>query len=174
MKQRLPQSESAYLNSLSHSQGLTRDRVRDLCKIGWSFAAIAEAFDPPKSRSSIRSWSLSTQPPLTHNHPLLPSPSSSSSIAAAESSTFAKPKRERRVYIPSSPALTSAEKERIKAVAPLARRYRARANPTGVYASANQELTQISRGAYSRGVSITELATAAGVTYRAMARRLGK
>lgn len=191
MKQRLPQSESAYLNSLSHSQGLTRDRVRDLCASGWSLAAIAEAFDPPKSRSSIRAWSLSTQPPLAHTHPPLPSPPSSSlasvsaSIPAAEAfglptqtQTETKTKTKfvvrRRVYDANKPKLSPSDKRKISRLAPLARRYRARTSPNGTYAVANRELTETCKNLYYRGASVRELSLAAGVTYRAMARRLGR
>jgi hypothetical protein len=51
--------------------------------------------------------------------------------------------------------------------------YRARANPSGKYAIANNELTSLCKDLYQRGASIKELALAAGVTYRAMARRVG-
>lgn len=168
----LPAAECDFLRVLKSEELYAR--AQELHSVGWSVTAIANAFDPPRPRSTVHTW-LSRPHTITHTRPL-PSPSSSSSsIAAAENSTTrAKPKRERRLYVPSSPALTAAEKDRIKTIAPLARRYRARANPNGVYASANDELTKISSEAYSRGVSITELATAAGVTYRAMARRLGK
>lgn len=168
----LPAAECDFLRVLIGEELYAR--AKELHSVGWSVTAIANAWDPPRPRSTVHTW-LSRPHTTTHTRPL-PSPSSSSSstsIAAAEKSTSRK-KRERRVYAPSSPALTAAEKERIIVIAPLARRYRARANPNGVYASANEELTRISSEAYSRGVSITELATAAGVTYRAMARRLGR
>jgi hypothetical protein len=171
-RQVLPQDECLYLRGLSGTA--LRARVQELNTAGWSLAAIGNAFDPPRGRSTVRSWTVPPTQSLTPSRPI-PSPSSSLSsslIAAAENNT--PPKRERRVYTPSSPALAAAEKDRIKVVAPLARRYRARANPNGVYASANDELTSIARNAYLRGVAISELAAAAGVTYRAMARRLGK
>lgn len=173
-RQVLPQDECLYLRGLSGAE--LRARVQELHFAGWSLASIGNAFDPPRGRSTVRSWTVPHTQSLTHRP--IPSPSSSSQnslIAAAENSTTpSRPKRERRVYTPSSPALTASEKERIKVVAPLARRYRARANPNGVYASANDELTKIAREAYLRGTPISELAAAAGVTYRAMARRLGK
>lgn len=177
----LPAAECDFLRVLMREELYAR--AQELHRVGWSVTAIANAFDPPKPRSTVHTW-LSRPHTITHSRPL-PSPSSSSSssrssIAAAENSTSdfssskLKLKRERRTYTPSAPALSAAEKDRIKVIAPLARRYRARANPNGVYASANTELTQISLEAYSRGVSVAELAAAAGVTYRAMARRLGR
>jgi hypothetical protein len=167
----LPAAECDFLRVLMNEELYAR--AQELHGVGWSVTAIANAFDPPRPRSTVHTW-LSRPHTITPSRPI-PSPSSSLSsslIAAAEKST--QPKRERRVYTPSSPALAAAEKDRIKVVAPLARRYRARANPNGVYASANDELTSIARKAYLRGVAISELAAAAGVTYRAMARRLGK
>jgi hypothetical protein len=172
-RQILPEDECLFLRGLAGTE--LRARVQELNTAGWSLAAIGNAFDPPRGRSTVRSWTVPPTQSLTHTRSI-PSPSSSHSqnslIAAAENST--PPKRERRVYTPSSPALLSAERDRIVMIAPLARRYRARANPNGVYASANDELTSIAHKAYSRGVAISELAAAADVTYRAMARRLGK
>jgi hypothetical protein len=173
----LPSSECDFLRVLKKEELYAR--AQELHRAGWSVTAIANAFDPPRPRSTVHTW-LSRTHTITHSQalplPLSSSFSSSSSIAAAENNISGAmiSKRERRVYTPSSPRLLSAEKERIKTVAPLARMYRARANPNGVYASANNELTKIAEEAYARGVAISELASAAGVTYRAMARRLGK
>lgn len=191
MKQRLPEYEGAYLNSLP--QHLIRDRVRDLATDGWSLAAIAEAFNPPKSRSSIRAWALSKQPAITHTHPPLPpsppissSPSSSSSLsstipAATVSSpkvTAAAPKARvkvrRRVYDPTQPRISQAQRKKISRLAPLARRHRARTSPNNTYTRANAELTDLCKNLYYSGASVRELSLAAGVTYRAMARRLGR
>ena len=182
MKQRLPEYEGAYLNSLP--QHLIRDRVRDLATDGWSLAAIAEAFDPPKSRSSIRAWSVSKSPRTTHTHPSLPpspfSPSSSSDkqIPAREkSSVFAsapKVKIRRRVYDPTQPKISPAQKKKIARLAPLARRHRARTGANNTYTRANRELTDVCKSLYYSGASVRELSLAAGVTYRAMARRLGR
>lgn len=180
MKQRLPESERAYLSSLT-SSSLIRDRARDLCAHGWSLAAVADAFSPPKTRSSIRAWALSTVPPVPHNHPPIPaSPLSSSSslITAGEKSDFAADTRKtikrRRVYDPANPKISSTQKKKISSLAPLARRYRARTSPNGTYARANQELTELCKDLYRTGASVRELSKAAGVTYRAMARRIGK
>lgn len=74
---------------------------------------------------------------------------------------------------PAAPAhLEPDERSRISSLAPVARRYRARANPRGEIALSNAELTEICTRAHSRGVSIPELAAAAGVTYKAMERRV--
>jgi hypothetical protein len=80
--------------------------------------------------------------------------------------------RNRRSFNPREPKLSSVESSLLAGLAPLARRYRARANPLGEYARANSELTRLCKHYYSKGVSLTELAQAAGVTYKAMERRV--
>lgn len=179
MKQRLPDYERAYLNSLP--QNLVRDRVRDLAQGGWSLVAIAEAFSPPKTRSSIRAWALSKHTPSPHSHPPVPSVSSSLSSSFASTSTITaaensgpRTRTPRRVYDPVNPKVPPAQKKKISQLAPLARRYRARTSPNGTYAKANQELTATCITLYRSGASVRELALAAGVTYRAMARRIGR
>lgn len=198
MKERLPEGECVYLGTLSGAP--LRARARALYESGWSLAAIAEAFDPPKQRSSVRAWVLSNSPvPATHTQPPLPpSPSPSSSnktIAAAEklnppsltpSATPPTPsaaevvsrqrrdRRNRRVFDPTKPRISPAQKKKIAHLAPLARRYRAKTSPNGTYARANVELTDLCKNLYYSGASVRELSNAASVTYRAMARRLGR
>jgi hypothetical protein len=186
MKQRLPESERAYLSSIVESPAL-KDRIRDLCADGWSLAAIAEAFNPPKSRSSIRACAISKSPRTSHTHPSLPpSPSFSSSsnkqIPAREKSSVSasgrtptpKVKIRRRVYDPTQPKISPAQKKKIARLAPLARRHRARTGANNTYTRANRELTDVCKSLYYSGASVRELSLAAGVTYRAMARRLGR
>ena len=184
MKDRLPEGECVYLGTLSGVP--LKARARALHQSGWSLAAIAEAFDPPRQRSSVRAWVLSNVPAPDTQPPLPPSPSSSSSssyssIVARESSVSSssetvktKTKVPRRIYNPASPRISSAQKNKIATLAPLARRYRARTSPNGTYARANNELTDLCKNLYYKGTSVRELSLAAGVTYRAMARRLGR
>ncbi len=166
---KLPDDEVKVLVSCSGDP--LRARVRALREAGWTFAAIADAWTPPKQRSSIRALS---QQPTKSPLPIVPSPPSSSShsshLAAAEKSRHS---RARRFYNPSSPKISKDDARTIARLAPLARRYRARANPTGAYALANEELTQLCISLYRSGASVLELASAANVTYRAMARRIG-
>lgn len=63
-------------------------------------------------------------------------------------------------------------KERIKELSVLSRRYRAKTAPDSPLALANRELTEIALTLYHRGVPAAEIAKVAGVTYRAMARRI--
>ena len=183
----LPESERELLGRLSGAA--LRARCAELRQLGWTLEAIGAAFTPPKSRSTIHAWTLSSLPPKapkTQLSPLLPPPLKS--IAAAEKSTppapappakkaaraSGLPPRERRVFDNESPKVPENLQKKIAQLAPLARRYRARANPSGAYAMANEELTELCASLHSSGVSVRELSQAAGVTYRAMARRLGR
>lgn len=181
----------------SLSGAALRTRCAILRQSGWTLEAIGAAFTPPKSRSTIHAWTLSTppSPPPLPSPPLLSLPLPLQSIAAAERSTLSshtpapapapapakRPRRpeglaprERRVFDDESPRIPQNLQKKIAQLAPLARRYRARANPNGAYAMANDELTEICISLHRSGVSVRELSQAAGVTYRAMARRLGR
>lgn len=183
-RQVLPESECELLRALAGPD--LKARARDLVEAGWSLASIANAFDPPKQRSSVRAWvTAPPRPTTTHNLPPIPSSSSSSSsvIAAADLSRsgthahaagHAHAHVRRRVYNPEAPVLPPRTRDRIASLAPLARRYRARTSPDSPLARANVELTETCARLYSSGASVRELSLAAGVTYRAMARRLGR
>ena len=187
-KMSLPPDEVLFLRSLSGK--ILRARVSELFYLGWSLAAIAEAFDPPRARATIRSWVTPSSTP----YPSRPTPSSSSlsssssslPITAAENSSSPapspapspaltlspKPREERRIYDPRSPQLSIAAARKIADLAPVARQHRAGAAPTGRYAVANDELNRLCRLHFERGASIRELALAAGVSYKAMERRV--
>lgn len=171
VKQVIPPEERLFLRELSKLDRMSR--VRQLYQAGWTLAAIGNAFNPPKQRSTIYSWV--TAPPRTNTLPPPPSPSSSSSLStfsAAEKSRLAPTREYRRT--PVSSAISAKDLSEIQYLSPLAQRYRARANPTGIYAESNIRLTSLCERLYSEGVTVTELAKAASVTYRAMARRLGR
>lgn len=161
------------------SGDVLRARVQALREAGWTLASIADAWTPPKQRSSIRL--LATTPTTTPlpivSSPPPPSSSDSSSLTAAEkknpAATSRRHRRARRFYTQGSPKISKDDARTLRRLAPLARRYRARANPNGAYAVANTELTGLCIVLYRNGVSVQELAETAGVTYRAMARRLG-
>ena len=194
-RQVLPHEECLVLRSLS---GVAlRARVQALHAQGWSLAAIGNAFDPPRRRSTIRTW---VTPQTAPHNPSLPDSSSdsdanTSTIATGGKSELVPPpppvppvpsslealsrasiqsEKRRRVYDRSNPKVSTSQKRKLSTLAPLARRYRARTSPHGTYARANQELTELCKDLYLSGASVRELSLAAGVTYRAMARRLGR
>jgi hypothetical protein len=153
----LPKSEADFLASLSKEQ-LWR-RVKDLNDAGWTLQSIADAFDPPRRRSTIRSWVIKDTPECEF-------------ITATPTPPQPKPKSRRKR--PKSPGIPHDEQLRIARLSPLARRFRARTNPSSTSFTANQELTSIAGLLYNKGVTVSELARASGVTYRAMKRRVDK
>ena len=195
-KKRLPESEVIFLRGLRGSR--LHARAIALHDAGWPLASIGEALDPPRGRSTVRTWVTrpTTTSPQTDIFPLPPSPSSPSSdssystlpaaekeplptspsSSAASSATLpaaeaARPTRLRR-YDPDNPSLTPYAKNRIRDLAPVARRYRSGMSDYSDAAQANMELTIVCRSSYTSGVTIRELAEAAGVTYKAMERRV--
>jgi hypothetical protein len=153
----LPKSEAEFLASLSKEQ-LWR-RVKDLNDAGWTLQSIADAFNPPRRRSTIRSWVIKDTPECEF-------------ITATPTPPQAKPKSRRKR--PKSPGIPLDEQLHIARLSPVARRFRARTNPSSVSFTANQELTNIAGLLYNKGVTVSELARASGVTYRAMKRRVDK
>ena len=153
----LPKSEAIFLASLSKEQ-LWR-RVKDLNDAGWTLQSIADAFDPPRRRSTIRSWVIKDTPEC---------------IFVTATPTPPQPKAKSRRKRPRSPGIPHDEQLRIARLSPLARRFRARTNPSSTSFTANQELTHIAGLLYNKGVTVSELARASGVTYRAMKRRVDK
>jgi len=153
----LPKSEALFLASLSKEQ-LWR-RVKDLNDAGWTLQSIADAFSPPRRRSTIRSWVIKDMPECQF-FTATPNPP--------------QPKAKSRRKRPRSPGIPHDEQLRIARLSPLARRFRARTNPSSVSFTANQELTHIAGLLYNKGVTVSELARASGVTYRAMKRRVDK
>ena len=179
-KQVLPHSEREFLAVLKGDE--LKGRVKSLHKAGWTLQAISQAFTPPKQRSTLHSWTQTKAKPVL-SPPLPPLPLASSSSFSSSSSISTLPTAENsdlsqtrayRMYDTDAPVLSKSVHNRIAKIAPVARRYRSKANPNGAYKEANDELTSIVKEQYARGVSIRELCLAAGVTYRAMARRLGR
>jgi len=160
--QPIPPEEAEYLNSLSPDDLV--QRANELYQSGWTLAAIGEALNPPRSRSTIRSWVLRYQLPEDRNNRKTPPPTPSPQYA-----THPDGYQSRR---PKSPGILPDELELIKELAPIARTYRARMPNSSSAAVANDRLTGICIRLYNSGVSIRELANAAGVTYRAMVKRL--
>jgi hypothetical protein len=84
------------------------------------------------------------------------------------------PKRGYQRKKPLSPGISDENTQRLRYLAPLARNYRSGMGLSSLQGSANTELTELATNLHLEGVSIAELARASGVTFRAMARRLGK
>lgn len=146
--QPLPQSEAEYLLSLSSTA--LKARCYNLYESGWTLSAIGAPLNKP--RSTVRSWVTSGPYPRQDT-----------------------PIPEDRTYIPKKPAnpgISEADQLRIQQLAPLARRYRAKLPETHASTLANQELTDLCFTLHNQGVPLQDLADVAGVTYRAMYRRV--
>jgi hypothetical protein len=169
----VPPAERALLAALSGPA--LSERLRGLFEAGWSLSSLAEALPTPRPRTTVRSWITSrprpplASPPLKRALPLPPVPSPFSAPAEPDARPvrrFSAPRRGRRLGL--DPATCS----EISTLAPLARRHRSRTGPLSPARIANESLTRLTRDLYGRGASIPELAEAAGVTYRAMRRRV--
>lgn len=162
--QDLPQTEVTALRSLGEGIALYI-RCRNLYEAGWTLRAIGDALDPKRPRSTVRTWvtkefqygtTLYTQ----YNGPL-PIP---------ELATPAHYEKK----TPPSPGISPSDLDFIAAWAPEARKYRSGMPSSSEPALDNVRLTELVLRLHEEGVPVRELANAAGVTYRAMARRLGK
>lgn len=160
--QNLPGHEVTLLQTLTGKA--LHERAAVLYAQGWTLDSIGRALNPPRPRSTVRVWVTAQQnsPATLPTSQPAPSP-----VIPARALRAPRPKR-------VSPGIPPETSERIAALAPIARRYRARVSPASQPAIANAELTRLCTTLYASGVTIRELANAANVTYRAMARRLGR
>lgn len=158
--QTLPENEAADL--LSRKGFDLYKRIHELYEAGWTLRAIGEAFTPPKPRSTIQSWAEKGRK-ITNEPPTTP-------ISAPKFRTPA-------VYVPVkpvSPGISPADRTAIQNLAPVAQRFRSGMHPDHPASQANQLLTEICVRLYESHVPISELARTAGVTHRAMAKRIGR
>lgn len=158
--QTLPEDEGADL--LTRRGFDLYKRVYELYQAGWTLRAIGEVFDPPKPRSTIQSWAEKGRK-LTDEAPTTP-------ISAPKFRTPA-------VYVPvkpASPGISPADVRAIQHLAPVAQKFRSGMHPDHPASQANQILTAICVRLYESHVPISELARTAGVTHRAMAKRIGR
>lgn len=154
--QSLPIDETIQLQTLQHD--LLYARVAALYNAGWPLRAIGEAFSPPKARSSVANMVERAY---------------GATLPTVEAPTLSTPP----VYVPikaPSPGIPVVDLTQIAALAPRARKYRAGMSSAHRVSIANQDLTLLCQRLYDSGVTIKELADAASVTYRAMAKRLGR
>jgi len=155
----LPQSEVDLLNKLDRRRLLSR--VHQLYHAGWTLSAIGNAFTPPKGRSTIKAWVDQND---TYNQIDVPIPNP----------THKTPKNGYQRLTPVSPGVPPITAEQLRQLAPVAQQYRARTPSGSQPAIANALMNQIIRDLRSIDVSIADIARAAGVTHRAIAKRVFK
>jgi hypothetical protein len=146
--QNLPSTEVENLLSLSGNE--LKARCYNLYQAGWTLAAIGAPLN--KARSTIRSWVTSGP----YNKQDVPVPDDRSYI----------PKK------PQNPGISPAEADTIRRLAPQARKYRAKLPEGHAATIANRKLTNLCVSLNQKGVPLQDLADVAGVTYRAMYRRV--
>ena len=157
--QQLPPQEVELLNSLD-KDALTA-RVHDLFQAGWSLQSIGDSLLPKRPKTTIRTWVQRMSPSLELKR--IDAPIPAPKIRDAEGDQKSRK---------DSPGIQPDTLEIIQELAPTARAYRARMARTSAAAVANDRLTALCILQYQNGVSIKELAQAAGVTYRAMYKRI--
>jgi len=158
--QSLPANEIVLLNSLTGWELF--QRARYLYNVGWTLRSIGEAFEPPRARSTVRYW-INTPLPIAGFEGYSDLPTTPIPTLATPATTSRKPRR----------VLTPMEYHEVAALAPIARKYRATMNAGHPSAKANRQLTELCvRLHHEERVTIRDLAEAAGVSYRAMARRV--
>lgn len=160
--QPLPIREAAFLNSLSHDDVMAR--VYELYQAGWTLQSIGDALIPPRPRSTVRSWVLRFELPEEA------APIDPTAVPAPRYQTHAEGYQKKR----NSPGILPDELALIQELAPVARRFRAKVSTSDRTRVANDQLTAVCLRLYYKGVTVSELAKAAGVTYRAMVKRLNK
>lgn len=162
--QSIPKKEADFLNSLTGPN--LHKRVASLFHAGWTLASIGEALDPPKGRSTIKSW-VDRYP----QRDLLLTLDVSSDVPIPRLRT---PDGGYQRLTPVSPGVPSDVADVLKNIAPIAKNYRARMSSVTAEYRANQEMDRIVRELRDNDVSIADIARAAGVTHRAISRRLKK
>ena len=159
----LPDDEIRFLRALLPEQQKTR--LKALWEIGWSLSTLANSVDPARPKSTMHFW-VRNAPTTEHRRALPPAPPSSLTTATPTKSA----PRLRTI----SPGVPPDLKPKIRALSELSRRYRAKTRQDSAIALANQELTILAKSLRDRGVPTAAIAQAAGVTYRAMAKRLSQ
>jgi hypothetical protein len=157
--QSLPQKEVDFINTLSGPN--LHKRASALYSAGWTLASIGDALTPTRTRSTIKSWV-----------DRYPSPDPRSLDVDVPIPRLRTPDGGYQRLTPKSPGVPQEAADRLKYVAPLARLYRHRMPSSHPCSQANHEMNELVTSLRDADVSIADIARAANVTHRAIARRL--
>lgn len=155
MELTLPVSEAEYLSTLQKRQ--LHSRLAALHARGWSLSQLATSLQPPRPKTTVHFWVRNAAPPPP-TAPPIPAPPASAPRNSHTRSISPKVPPDQR------PILASLSLQ--------ARRYRSGTPDSSPTARANQELTIRALQLRDFGVPTAEIADAAGVSYRAMAKRI--
>lgn len=159
----LPRDEVEYIKTLSRPD--LESRLRSLWESGWSLAILGESLSPKRPKTTVHFWVKRAAKVEQHRPVPCPPP---------KSLTTSVPTKNAPRLRSISPGVPPDMKPRLKELSTLARRYRARTTSDSPLAQANRDLTAMAIALKSMGVPTAAIADAAGVSYRAMARRLEK
>lgn len=159
-KTTLPQEEITFLNALPTPQ--MHARLAFLHSSGWSLAALGRSLNRPKT--TIHFWVRNALSDSDVKRRPAPTPP----LAITRVVPATRAPRTRSI----SPRVPPDLRPRLRQLSELSRRYRAKTPPSSPLAVANRELTQLAVNLYAQGVPTADIAAAAGVSYRAMARRI--
>jgi len=148
----LPEEETLLLRSLSQPD--LHPRLKALNSVGWPISTLANALSPARPKATVHYWisrcHTSDRLDIPLPHPL---------------------KREKAAR-PVRPTVSPEDAATLRSLSQLARRHRARQRPDAPQAIASRELTILAAQLNSTGVPTAAIAKAAGISYRAMHKRI--
>lgn len=159
----MPEDEKLFLNSLPTEQ--RNKRLRALWEVGWSLSVLGASLTPIRGKTTIHFWIMNIESENQRRLVPGPPPKSLSSLTPLTISSKVRS---------ISPAVPPDLKPKLKELSTLSKRYRARTPESSPFAIANRDLTELVKFLRGRGVPTAVIAEAAGVTYRAMAKRLSR
>lgn len=158
----LPREEVEFLATLSPQA--KNARLAALHEAGWSYSALSECLNTPKT--TVHFWVRNAQFDPSATLRPVPKPT----LPIKTSLPLPKGTRTRSI----SPKVPPDLRPRLRELSQRSRRYRARTPENSPLAIANRQLTELAVHLRSQGVPTADIAEAAGVSYRAMARRIAK
>lgn len=163
----LPQSEISYLASLSASDvGAFHARLLALWEAGWSLSVLGNSVSPKRPRATIHYWVRKTAS-RTQTVPI-PTPEFSKPLTSALLGVVSAKTRT------IAPSVTPEVAAQLRDLSLQARRYRSRTSESNKFAVANREFTALVKDLRAQGIPAVDIADAAGISYRAVARRAAK
>lgn len=158
----LPDDEIRFLEALPAPQ--MHARLAFLHAHGWSLAVLARSLSPKRPKTTIHYWIRNASTLVEQRRPAPRAPKSSPMLHI----TNIKGVNVRSM----SPKVPPDVRPRLRELSEMSRKYRARTPQGSPTAIANRELTKLAVELRESGVPTADIAQAAGVTYRAMSRRI--
>jgi hypothetical protein len=165
----LPQSEIDFLARLAAipSQEHLHSRLRALWEAGWSLSVLGNSLNPKRPRATVHYWVRKAT--ATAQDVPVPQPSFQKPLTALLGTVV--PAAKTRTI---APTVTPEMSDTLRRLSLQARRYRSRTTEGNSFAVANREFTALIKELRSQGVPAVDIAEAAGISYRAVARRAAK